>query len=99
MNQTLKTMSKSAVLIGAILMAAPAMAQIEIHLFPPVAFRATATPVYYEGHAAYWYGGRWYYQSGRDWRSYDVEPPHLREWRAHGHEPRHYERRHHHHGR
>ena len=37
--------------------------------YPPDAYIATTDPVYFEGHASYWYGGRWYY---REWRS--LEP-------------------------
>lgn len=97
MNRTLKSLSKGALLSGAVmlsLLSTPALAQIEIQLFPPVAFRATARPVYYEGHASYWYQGRWYYRDGREWRYYHDEPRHLRDYRG-AREPyrQHYERR------
>lgn len=97
MNRTLKTMSKGVLLSGAIMLgalsSAPAQAQqVEISLFPPVWFRATTAPVYYEGHAAYWYGNRWYYRDGRDWRYYNDEPVHLRDYRSNrGHFRQHYE--------
>jgi hypothetical protein len=45
--------------------------------YPPDGFIATASPVYYEGHASYWYGGRWFYRDGGGWRSYHQEPGHL----------------------
>jgi len=50
--------------------------------YPPDAFVATAEPVYYEGHATYWYGGRWYYRDGRGWNHYESEPPALYQRRA-----------------
>jgi len=43
--------------------------------YPPDEYIATTTPVYYEGHAAYWYGNRWYYRDGGGrWAHYDHEP-------------------------
>jgi hypothetical protein len=46
-------------------------------VYPPDAFIATTAPVYFEGHAAYWYGNRWYYRDGNHWNHYDREPPAL----------------------
>ena len=51
---------------------------------PPIAYIDTAEPIYYEGHASYWYGNRWYYRDGPRWRHYDREPDELRERRSHG---------------
>lgn len=45
--------------------------------YPPDTYVATTEPVYYEGHATYWYGGSWYYRDGRGWNHYDREPPAL----------------------
>lgn len=99
MNRTRMTMSKGVLLSGALALgvfATPAQAQIEITLFPPVAFRATSRPVYYDGHAAYWYGNRWYYQERGEWQYYREEPIHLRAYRSNRAPQRqHYERRHH----
>jgi hypothetical protein len=85
----------SAVLFVAGLAAAPvpARADISIHIgFPPAWFIATTAPVYYDGHAAYWYQNRWYYQDGRNWRAYDSEPRYLRDYREHHQQSRyHYE--------
>jgi hypothetical protein len=78
------------VLLASCLAAAPARAGIEIQIFPPAWFIATARPVYYEGHAAYWYGGRWHYRDGREWRTYREEPRYLREYRSHREPERHY---------
>ncbi len=49
----------------------------------PEAFIATAVPVYFEGHATYWYGGHWYYRgAGGRWAHYDREPPELHQRRV-----------------
>jgi|HubBroStandDraft_2_1064218.scaffolds.fasta_scaffold179359_2 hypothetical protein len=45
--------------------------------YPPADYIATVEPVYFEGHAAYWYGNRWYYRDGARWGHYDREPPGL----------------------
>src|SRR5208282_3471933 len=43
--------------------------------YPPDAYIATTEPVYYEGNAAYWYGGFWYYRGpGGRWNHYGSEP-------------------------
>jgi hypothetical protein len=68
--------------VAAGLASTPARAQIEVSLFPPAAFIATSSPVYYEGHAAYWYGNRWQYREGGNWHSYREEPSYLRESRG-----------------
>jgi hypothetical protein len=51
---------------------------------PPPGFVATASPVYYEGHPAYWYGNRWYYRDGAGWGAYRSEPGYLRNYRVQG---------------
>ncbi|HEY5147426.1 MAG TPA: hypothetical protein VII82_11700 [Polyangiaceae bacterium] len=59
--------------------------------FPPAEFIATTAPVYYGGHAAYWYGNRWYYRDERGgWQHYDREPPELAEHRGHGPPAKHF---------
>jgi hypothetical protein len=45
--------------------------------YPPDAYIATADPYYFDGHASYWYGNRWYYRDGGHWAHYDHEPPAL----------------------
>ena len=49
--------------------------------YPPDGYIATTEPVYYEGHATYWYGGNWYYRDGNRWSHYDREPPALQQRR------------------
>src|SRR5580700_6244407 len=60
MNRNIATLSKGFVIVSAVgalasvfLMGAPADAQ---YVAPPAEYIATTEPVYYEGHAAYWYG-------------------------------------------
>ena len=61
--------------------------------YPPDAYIATTEPVYFEGNASYWYGGRWYYRSGGRWNHYDREPAGLYQSRMRGAPGRHsYER-------
>jgi hypothetical protein len=50
--------------------------------YPPPSFIATAQPVYYEGHASYWYGGPWVYRDGGRWSSYRSEPAYLAQRRG-----------------
>ena len=50
--------------------------------YPPADFIATVQPVYFEGHAAYFYNNRWYYRDGNRWGHYDHEPPALATHRA-----------------
>lgn len=68
--------------VGAIALAgAPAAAQ---WVPPPPEYVATMEPVYYEGHAAYWYQNHWYWRDEHGaWAHYDREPPQLAERRAH----------------
>ena len=81
MNRSLVTML-TGVVVASCLASAPARAGVQVRIFPPAAFMATATPVYFEGHAAYWYGNSWHYRDGRNWRTYRVEPRYLREYRT-----------------
>jgi hypothetical protein len=83
--------------LGAAVFAAglSAPASAGIHISIPVEIIATDTPVYYEGHAAYWYGDRWYYRVGREWYEYRTEPVYLRDYRSnHARERRFYGRQH-----
>ena len=52
--------------------------------YPPDAYIAATEPVYFEGHAAYWYGNRWYYRDGGRWGHYDREPAFLYQRRLQG---------------
>jgi hypothetical protein len=45
--------------------------------YPSAGYVVTAQPVYYEGHASYWYGGRWVYRDGANWNYYRSEPQYL----------------------
>jgi hypothetical protein len=54
----------------------------EVVVAPPSEFIATAEPVYYEGHPAYWYNNHWYYRNGASWGWYHDEPGFLRDYRG-----------------
>lgn len=92
MNRTIKTTLKGVLCAGA--MAAgltAAWAQIEVTFgFPAPEFIATTQPIFFEGHAAYWFGGRWYYREGNAWRYYRDEPAFLRDRRMHREPERHF---------
>jgi len=49
---------------------------VDVDLYPPAWFLATAIPFYFDGHPSYWYGNQWYYRDGGGggWRSYASEP-------------------------
>ncbi len=79
--RTLKTLLPVCAVVACIATAIPVAAQeIEADLPPEVV--ATMTPVYFEGHAAYWYGNRWHYRDGGHWRRYREEPVFLRDSRV-----------------
>jgi hypothetical protein len=92
MKRNLMTALKGLACAGVItscLVSARAFAQVEV-VIPPPAFIATATPVYFEGRPAYWWGGRWYFRDGGAWRFYHDEPAYLREWRGRREPERHF---------
>jgi hypothetical protein len=49
--------------------------------YPSEAYIASTEPVYFEGHASYWYGNRWYYRDGNRWAHYNREPAALQQRR------------------
>jgi hypothetical protein len=83
MNKKIKTMLQGVLCAGALAAsAAVARAQIEVSVgFPTPEFIATTSPIVFEGHSAYWFGGRWYYRDGGAWRYYRDEPVFLRDRR------------------
>lgn len=85
MKRTISTFVKITSGLGAIaavsLLAATAAAQ---WVPPPPEYVATTEPVYYEGHAAYWYNNHWYWQDEHGaWNHYDQEPAFLADRRMH----------------
>ena len=51
---------------------------------PPAEYIATTEPVYYEGHAAYWYNNHWFWRDDHGaWNHYGQEPRELADHRAH----------------
>src|SRR5271156_2596221 len=58
---------------------------------PPVEVIATLSPVYFEGHAAYWWHNRWHYRDPHGtWGYYRSEPNFLRDHRVAHPAERHY---------
>jgi uncharacterized membrane protein YgcG len=86
-NGVTGTMSKAFVIVSAVgvlaaasLIGGPAGAQWAP---PPPEYVATTEPVYYEGHAAYWYGNHWNWRDEHGgWNHYDSEPRFLADHRA-----------------
>ena len=53
---------------------------------PPPEYVASTEPIYYEGHAAYWYHGYWGWRDAHGaWNHYDHEPAFLAQRRGGGH--------------
>jgi hypothetical protein len=82
MNRIIVALSKGLMMVSAVgalaavaLVGTPALAQWAP---PPPEYVATTEPVYYEGHAAYWYGNHWSWRDEHGaWNHYDHEPPAL----------------------
>ncbi len=50
---------------------------------PPPDVIATITPVYWGGHAAYWWNGGWHFRDAHGaWNHYRGEPSYLHTWRG-----------------
>jgi hypothetical protein len=74
-----------AALTGASLALAGCYAGVDddVAYYPSAGFVATAQPVFYEGHATYWYNGHWVYRDGGGrWGYYRSEPGYLSQRRA-----------------
>ena len=88
MNRIVVTVSKALAGVSAVgalaaisLIGTPAAAQ---WVPPPAEYIATTEPVYYDGHAAYWYNNHWFWRDGQGaWNHYDAEPAFLADHRAH----------------
>jgi hypothetical protein len=58
---------------------------------PPPEVITTLAPVYFEGHAAYWWHNRWHYRDAHGaWGRYQAEPQYLRDHRFQHPAERHY---------
>jgi hypothetical protein len=68
--------------IGAALSVFAPLAAAQDDDFPPPEVVATLTPVYYEGHASYWWHNRWHYRDAHGaWGRYQAEPQVLHDHR------------------
>ncbi len=50
--------------------------------YPPPAYVAGISPVYYGGRPAYYYNDRWYFRTGGGWGYYRNEPQYLYQQRT-----------------
>jgi hypothetical protein len=89
MNRRLLTVL-GGVLVASCLATTPARAGVNIQIGIPSFFIATTTPVYYQGHATYWYNNSWYYRDRGNWRTYRTEPQYLHDYRGRHESQRHY---------
>ena len=81
LSKGIAIVSAAGALAGVSLVAGDAEAQ---WVPPPPEYIATTEPVYYEGHAAYWYNNHWFWRDQRGaWNHYDHEPAFLADRRAH----------------
>ncbi len=82
MNRT-QIMLLSVGIVAAALVAIAPAASAQDDDYPPPEVIATLSPVYFEGHAAYWYHNHWHYRDARGgWGYYHDEPGFLRDRRV-----------------
>jgi hypothetical protein len=80
MNRNIATLSKGLfVVVAAGALASVALvarsAQADEWVPPPAEVVVSSEPVWYEGHAHYWYGNHWYWRDEHGgWQHYDHEP-------------------------
>ncbi len=90
MNHTHVTLLSMGIIAAALVTMAPA-ASAQDDDAPPPEVIATLAPVYFEGHAAYWYHDRWHYRDARGaWGYYRSEPTVLHDRRFSHPAERHY---------
>jgi hypothetical protein len=79
--KTMLTLTKLLALSATLTIMPLASAQVVIEVPTPEVI-ATLTPVYYEGHAAYWWHNHWHYRDAHGrWGHYDSEPKFLHDHR------------------
>jgi hypothetical protein len=82
MVDTLRKLVPAFALVGAAVFLPGCYAGVDgdadVAYYPPPAYIATSQPVFYEGHASYWYNGHWVYRDGGGrWGYYRSEPGYL----------------------
>lgn len=83
MNRTHFSFATLLAITASVALAPIASAQDADDDFPPSETIATVTPVYFEGHAAYWWHNRWHYRDPHGaWLRYHAEPTFLRDHRV-----------------
>jgi hypothetical protein len=79
-------MSSACALAGVLALAAGCYGEVDeggAAYYPSDSFLVTGQPVYYEGHASYFYNGRWVYRDGGGrWNAYRSEPAFLAQRRG-----------------
>jgi hypothetical protein len=97
MKKTTLAFTKIFVVTAALSVFAPVAIAQDADDYPPPEVVATLTPVYYEGHAAYWWHNQWHYRDGRGaWGRYQAEPRVLHDQRyGHGFDRHYYAGGHH----
>ena len=83
--KTLLTLTKVLAAAATLTIMAP-VASAQDNDYPSPEVIATLTPVYYEGHAAYWYHNHWHWRDAHGrWNHYESEPQVLHDHRYGGH--------------
>ena len=80
MVDTLRQIAPFLGLVGAALLLPGCYAGVDddVAYYPSAGFIATEQPVFYDGHASYWYNGHWVYRdAGGRWGYYHSEPGYL----------------------
>jgi hypothetical protein len=80
MADTLRHFVPAVALVGAAIFLPGCYAGVDddVAYYPSAGFIATAQPVFYDGHASYWYNGHWVYRDGGGrWGYYRSEPGYL----------------------
>jgi hypothetical protein len=80
MADTLRHFVPAVAFVGAALFLPGCYAGVDddVAYYPSAGFIATAQPVFYDGHASYWYNGHWVYRDGGGrWGYYQSEPAYL----------------------
>jgi|HubBroStandDraft_1064217.scaffolds.fasta_scaffold76870_2 hypothetical protein len=85
MVDTLRRIAPAIGLVGAAFFLPGCYAGVDedVAYYPSAGFIATEQPVFYDGHASYWYNGHWVYRdAGGRWGYYRSEPAFLAQRRA-----------------
>jgi hypothetical protein len=89
MNTIPKLLLSAVLPLAAVIAHAPAAEAQAVVVYPSAAYVASYEPIYYNGHAHYYYNNHFYYRDHGAWRGYEHEPAALwgrrGEWAHHRH--------------